>query len=386
MPRCKLTPRIVSTASADGKSKVDLFDTEVPGLLLKVLASGRKRYYTRQRGDDGKTRERKLADARVVSLNQARDLARQHLASAFVPAPCEPAPTLQAFTTDQLLPYLRSYKRSVRTDEILLRRHILPRFGDQRMDQIDRYDIQRWVQDLAATYRPATVNRNLIILRYAYNLARRWEVAGVTDNPTSQIAQLKTDNKIERFLSAEELQRLLAALEGKQNPHLPSIVSMLALTGARCSEVLHARWADIDLLRGAWRIPQPKATERRYVPLSSAMIELLQSLESCQHSAYLFPNPRTGRPFNSIHNGWNRARHEAGLPEVRLHDLRHSFASFLVNSGHSLYEVQKLLGHTKIKTTERYAHLSNERLLEASNDVGRLIANAAQDEREEKAL
>ncbi|MBK5936152.1 hypothetical protein CCR81_04935 [Halorhodospira halophila] len=96
----------------------------------------------------------------------------------------------------------------------------------------------------------------------------------------------------------------------------------------------------------------------------------------------MFVNPKTGRPFCNLYYGWDAVRKKAGMPELRLHDLRHSFASFLINTGHSLYEVQKLLGHAQIKTTERYAHLSNERLLEASNDVGRLISSASPNQQE----
>ena len=87
----------------------------------------------------------------------------------------------------------------------------------------------------------------------------------------------------------------------------------------------------------------------------------------------MFANPVTGKPFVSIFCSWNTARKRAGLADVRIHDLRHSFASFLVNSGRSLYEVQKILGHTQIKTTQRYAHLANDTLLDAANQVSKLV-------------
>ncbi|MFP4184436.1 MAG: tyrosine-type recombinase/integrase [Halorhodospira sp.] len=374
MATCRLTQKAVDQAAPGAdKRKVDLFDTVMPGLLLKVLPSGQRRYYTRHKGRNGKTVERKLADARVVSLREARELARQRLAPSTSGAQEEESPTLEAFVETQYRPFARSYKRSYGTDEILLRRHLLPRFSEQRMDQVGRYDIQRFLQERLEIYRPSTVNRLLILLRYLYNLALRWEVPGVTANPTHGIDQLKENNKRERYLTADELQRLLQALESPYNPYLRSIVTMMALTGARRGEVLRARWDDVDLERAVWRIPQPKATERRHVPLSEPIIELLQGLETWEHSEWLFPNPRTGEPFGSIYSGWNRARKDAGLPELRLHDLRHSFASLLVNSGHSLYEVQRLLGHTQIATTQRYAHLSQERLLAASNDVARVL-------------
>ena len=101
--------------------------------------------------------------------------------------------------------------------------------------------------------------------------------------------------------------------------------------------------------------------------MSDAVLSLLEHLPSRTHSPLLFPNPNTGKAYISIWYAWDTARRKAGLSEVRIHDLRHSFASFLVNSGRSLYEVQKLLGHAHIKTTQRYAHLSDETLITAAN-------------------
>ncbi|MCG5531715.1 integrase family protein, partial [Halorhodospira halochloris] len=233
MPTCKLTQTNIDRAQpADGKQKLDLFDTELPGLLLKVLSSGYKAYYTRSRSSDGKMHELKLADARLVSLHQARKLARERLCQKDQDKKQQRAPTLEEFAQEQYLPYVRSYKNSVETDKILLRKHLLPRFGAKRMDQINRLAIQRYVQELTETYRPSSVNRVLILLRFIYNLALRWEVPGLTANPTHGIDQLKEHNKRERFLSAEELQRLFTALDTPNNRYLKAIVTMLALTGA----------------------------------------------------------------------------------------------------------------------------------------------------------
>ena len=141
----------------------------------------------------------------------------------------------------------------------------------------------------------------------------------------------------------------------------------MLLTGTRKNEALQACWAEIDDARRLWRIPSPKGGRRRHVPLSDAVLRLLEQIGTREHSPFLFPNPSTGKPYTEIQPAWDRARRRAGLAEVRLHELRHSYASLLVNSGHSIYEVERLLGHTQIRTTQRYAHLSQERLLEASN-------------------
>ena len=153
------------------------------------------------------------------------------------------------------------------------------------------------------------------------------------------------------------------------NKMLVFIVPMLILTGARKREVLDARWEDFDFERRSWRIHTTKLGRPRHVPLSDGAISLLNSMERIPHCPWAFPNPKSLKPYVSIFYSWNTARNAAGLSDVRIHDLRHSFASFLVNSGRTLYEVQLLLGHTQIKTTQRYSHLSQDTLLDATNSV-----------------
>jgi integrase len=155
---------------------------------------------------------------------------------------------------------------------------------------------------------------------------------------------------------------------------LQYIVLFLIYTGARKREVLDARWRDIDWAQRSWRIPKTKSGKVRHVPLSTGAIKVLEHLKLNIRNGYLdeqaiFANPKTGVPFVSFFYSWNNARIRAGLPEFRIHDLRHSFASYLVNAGRSLYEVQELLGHADIKTTSRYAHLSRERLVAAVETV-----------------
>ena len=125
----------------------------------------------------------------------------------------------------------------------------------------------------------------------------------------------------------------------------------------------------------SWRIHTTKLGRPRYVPLSDGAVALLHSMKRFDDCPWAFPNPKTLKPYVSIFYSWDTARKAAGLKEVRMHDLRHSFASFLVNSGRTLYEVQKLLGHTQIKTTARYSHLSQDTLLDASNAVTRAVGH-----------
>ena len=123
----------------------------------------------------------------------------------------------------------------------------------------------------------------------------------------------------------------------------------------------------MDLARRLWRIPISKTGKARHVPRSDGVIQLLHTVPRFPGCPFVVPNPKTLRPYVSIFCAWNKSRTAAGLPEVRIHDLRHSFASFLINAGRSLYEVQKILGHIHIRTTQRYAHLSQDTLLAATN-------------------
>jgi integrase len=167
-------------------------------------------------------------------------------------------------------------------------------------------------------------------------------------------------------------------------------VLFLIYTGARKREALDAKWQDIDWDKKSWRIPKTKSGKVRHIPLSMGALSVLEALKTLclegklgknlkafsmddMTQRHIFANPRTGQPYVSFFYSWNAARIRAGLPDLRVHDLRHSFASFLVNAGRSLYEVQELLGHADIRTTSRYAHLSRERLI-AAVEVVPLVA------------
>jgi integrase len=169
---------------------------------------------------------------------------------------------------------------------------------------------------------------------------------------------------------------LYAAVCTSDNKMLQFIVPMLVLTGARKREVLDAKWSDFDLERQSWRIPMCKTDKARHVPLSDGALQVLAQISRVEDVEYVFANPKTKLPYVSIFCSWNTARKQAGLADVRIHDLRHSFASFLVNAGRTLYEVQKILGHTQVKTTQRYAHLAQQTLVDAANAAVSALGSA----------
>ena len=371
---------IKSVTCTSGLKKTDFFDTECRGLTLVVHQSGRKTYSLRYQDKRGKTRQFRLANEADVTLTQAKSLADKHrnqIAMGDDPsdskALLKQVPTLSAFIHEQYLPFVKSYKRSWITDEGLLRNHVEPLWGKRHLDEITKQDVIKLITNQRSTHAPGSCNRLLILLRYVFNLAVKWEVAGVKANPTHGFRQMEENNKKERYLSREEASTLYTALGESVNPMLQFIVPMLILTGARKREVLDAKWEDFDLDRQSWRIPISKSGKARHVPLSDGAITVLKTVPRNRKCDWVFANPKTHLPYVSIFCSWNTARKQAGLGEVRIHDLRHSFASFLVNGGRSLYEVQKILGHTQIKTTQRYAHLNQESLIAAANEASNVI-------------
>ena len=378
MSRMALTQSFVDNLSCqNGKAKDDYFDTKTTGLLVQVLISGRKTYYLRFQNIRKKTIQTKLVDASLVKLSDARILAKKYLAQIAlgedpfaVKAELRSVPTFATFMAERYMPFVKGYKRSWDSDDSLLRNHLLPALGKKHIDEITKHDVVGFHHGMRAKgYAVGTCNRGLIMLRYAMNLAIKWEIPGITKNPTKDAALFENHNKKERFLSNKEAQRLYEAVKKSDNPMLQYIVPMLILTGARKREVLDARWEDFDLIRRQWRIPMTKSGRPRHVPLSEGVLQLLDSIPQGRGCDPMFANPQTLKPYVSVFYSWNTARKSAGLSDVRIHDLRHSFASFLVNAGRSLYEVQRLLGHTQIKTTQRYAHLSHDTLLDATNAV-----------------
>ena len=364
MPRALLTSHFVRRACCPQSAKrIDYFDEKLPGFMLEVRASGGKTFYQRYRDDHGRERQFKIGSASVLTVSQARDKARSVLAGAVLGDDPQKRreqlriiPTFSEFVRDSYLPYAKNVKRSWRTDESILRRHIQPKIGRFPIDQIT----VQMIADLTAGmtnhgYAAGTTNRVLILTRFIFNLAIKWETPGVNKNPTAG-RSIASESYRERFLTPDEAQRLLAAIDADPNETAARAIKLLLLTGARRNEITYAKWEYINWERRTLLVPLSKSGRSRLIQLNSAALEVLRSTPRTDENPFIFPSPITGRPSSSLHFPWTRIRKSANLFDVRLHDLRHSFASFLVNHGVSLYVVQGLLGHANTRATQRYAH------------------------------
>ena len=257
--------------------------------------------------------------------------------------------------------------RSYDSLETNMRLHIVPKFGTYLLDEITPQLVAQWLFDLSnQNLAPATIEKLRTSLGKSYSLAARWSLPGVGLNPVHGIKGPAFDNReTGRYLSAEEASRLLDAAGHSLNTQLRPIVALLLLTGARLGELLWAKWECIDLERRAWLIPMTKNGSSRYVPLSTAAIDIIKSLPRYDACPWLIPNPETKLPFVSIKHSWQKTRRDAGLVGLKIHDLRHSNAAFLANNGVPLLTISKVLGHRDFKSTLRYSRLTNETLLAA---------------------
>ncbi|NNG22750.1 tyrosine-type recombinase/integrase [Telluria aromaticivorans] len=366
----------------DAKAKESEYsDTEVAGLRIIVNRRGRK-YFLFRYSFRGAKRSMKLgdypqmdvADARHRTLDYRAQIATGTDPQAAATVASSSQLTLRTFVTDDYLPHAYATKRSAKDDESRLR-NILPEFGDLPLGQISSHSIQQFHDRLRLQKCAATANRHLALLKRCFNLAIIWgKLVGA--NPVRGIRMHQENNQRQRYLSGDELRSFLNALDEEASRPLADALRFLLMTGARRNEVLLARWDAIDIDKRQWFLPNTKSGKSRFVLLNDGAIELLRQRDRQAGNVYVFPGKNAGEAICNPYKGFRRVLKRAGISDLRIHDLRHSFASLAINNGATLYEVQHLLGHSDSKTSQRYAHMASDNLRKASAHVSAVIAKA----------
>ena len=270
------------------------------------------------------------------------------------------------FFDQKYFPFAKATKRRSQLDLYVFDKHIRPTFGKKLLTDISSEDLDGWMtRQLDDGYKPATINKHSSMLNRMLNIAVQW--AYLDKNPFKGVVikKLPIGDHIQRFLTLSEIKSLLSACKRSTHPYLHLFVKLLLLTGARKSELRLAKWTSIDEQKGELFVAVSKSGRSRTIVLSKKALAVLEQIRlrsdalgmPITRDSWVFANPRTHLPYTSLHIAFFKARESAGLNSVRMHDLRHTYASLLINNGASIYEVQQLLGHYNISMTERYARL-----------------------------
>jgi integrase len=380
----KLTKRVVDAAEVR-LGDYFIWDGDLPGFGLRVLPSGRKRYIVQYRAGR-RSRRVSLGPSTVLTCEQARSQAIAILAA--VRNGDDPAIKREAgrkaITVRELAERfdkehiaLRLKLSTAKGYRRMLERFVIPVLGNHRVTEVTRADIAKLHHDLRHIAYDA--NRCLEMISKMFNLAEMWGLRHEGSNPRKHIKKYP-EEKRERFLSPAELKRVGEVLremeqEGIELPSSIAATRLLILTGCRLGEIMTLRWEHVDIPGKTLRLPDSK-TGAKVVHLGQPAIQVLENIERLQDNPWVIAGALPGARLSDLQPFWQRVRARAGLKDVRIHDLRHTFASTALASGQGLPMIGKLLGHTQVQTTARYAHLAADPVKSAADQVSASIAAA----------
>ena len=412
MPVARLTKRVVDTIKPDDRPVI-YYDSELKGFGLKVSPAGARtwcvEYRPGARGRSVSKRRMVLGSASTLTPDQARNAARDVLARVALgedPAASRSAaremPTFREFAARYLAEEAEAKlkPRTVVNYEIYLRKHAIPVIGRIKLDRVTPSDIAKMHRQIGKA-KPMTANRVVECISSVYRYAAICGLVSRGHNPTSHVEAFREQRR-ERFLNTEELGRLGDAIREAEtigilweiddskptakhipkhrrtilDPHAAAAMRLLILAGARLREILGLKWDYVDMERGLLLLPDSK-TGPKAIVLNVPALAVLSALPRV--GSYVILGADSGEPRHDLNRPWKLVSKRAGLEGVRLHDLRHTHASFGASAGLGLPIIGKLLGHTQPSTTQRYAHLDIDPLRRASENIGNRLAIAMGD-------
>lgn len=378
----KLIKRTIEALKIEDKDYF-LWDDDLSGFGIRVFPSGRKKFVLQYRFGR-KSRRMTLGTFGVMPVEQARRSALQALAK--VSQDVDPLAQRQekrnALLVSELADRFDKEHIAVRLKESTAKEYrrnlklfILPALGRMRIADVTRADIAKFHHD--GRDRPYQANRNLEVISKMFNLAEMWGLRPDSTNPRRHIKKYP-EKKRERYYSPAELQaigRVLAEMEAEKIELQSAIdaVRLLLFTGCRLNEIMRLRWENVDLPNHALRLPDSK-TGAKTVHLGAAAVGVLEAVTNVPGNPHVIVGRNPGAHLTDLQPFWRRVRGRAGLKDARIHDLRHTFASVAVSNGQSLPMIGKLLGHSQVQTTARYAHLATDPVRRAADHVTDLIS------------
>ena len=358
----RLTKRIVDRLKVDDKDAI-FWDSDLAGFGVRVHATGRKLYIVQSRGPAGLKRVTLGPVGHTTIEERRREAAAviDRIKRGDDPMPPEPAPEPTvadlAARSVSVRFGVKCKPATAKAYKMALDRHVLPALGAMPLAEVGPKEVaalHHRMRDM-----PSMANRAVWVLSRLFVLAETWEMVPPGGNPCRHIRYYREKSR-ERFLTPEEFRRLGAALRrfearGPTQASAVAALRLLMLTGCRTGEILTLRWDDVDRTAGVLRLRDGK-TGPRMVPLTGPVLAVLDGIERMEGVSWVIRSKSDTR-LTGLFSHWQQIRMDVGLDDVRVHDLRHSYASRALALGESLTIIGRLLGHAKVETTAKYAHL-----------------------------
>lgn len=388
LTKTSIEKQIKESGLPEKGKRLILGDTDTKGFQCRVMPSGSKAFYLYYRTKDGTERRPKIGDYGDITTEKARIIAedwtfevKQGNDPSLERQDDRKNATFKTFSKEYIKTHAKKKKRasSVIEDQRNLDNHILPKFGTKKITAINKQDIRKLHNAMSDT--PYAANRVFALLAKMFNLAEEWDYRPQNTNPCGTLKGIKyTEDGRERYLDQTELQRLSKVLkkveiEKVEMPSVISAIRLLVFTGCRRNEILSLKWDYVDFDKKCINLPDSK-TGKKTIYLTAPALEVLSNIKRKEKNPYVITGHKIGKHLVNIQKPWARIRKKAELDDVRIHDLRHTFASHAIGAGSSLSMIGALLGHKQIQTTERYAHLADDPLRKAADTIGAVLNTA----------
>lgn len=378
----KLTKRSVEGLPVEPKDYF-VWDSEMAGFGVRVFSSGRKSYLIQYRAA-GRSRRRTIGSHGVLTADEARNEGRKLLGDiAKGGNPAEEretqlrSPTMASLCERFLEDYAKSFCKpsTQKSYEIMIRTSIRPYFGARKIAEICRKDVVTFHHEMRD--KPYMANRAVSVLSRMFNLAEDWGLRTEGSNPARRIKKYREEEK-KRYLSDDEQIRLGSVLasrleQGEETPYAVAAIYLLMLTGCRLGEILSLQWDFVTAHH--LELPDSKTGKRR-IPLPREAYEVIMSLDRRAGNPFVILGETEDSHLVNLQKPWNRIKKAAGLADVRMHDLRHTYASVAVMSGIDPFLPKEIMGHRNLATTLRYAHFADEAVQRAAGSVASRLARA----------